>query len=117
MMSVTRCGCTAGRFPLCCGATAPSRNNLSHANKRRDAALAEGLFWTVLDTAHKPASIQHPESHFGSLWEDGEFISELEGAGKNSDLTRWSSFTDVGGFNKEMLQRLDAFFETWLNPT
>ena len=29
-------------------ATAPSRNNLSHANKRRDAALAERLFWTVL---------------------------------------------------------------------
>jgi Domain of unknown function (DUF4372) len=26
------------------GATAPSRNNLSHANQRRDAALAERLF-------------------------------------------------------------------------
>ena len=24
-----------------------------------------------------------------------EFISEFEGAGKNSDLTRWGSFTDV----------------------
>src|SRR5271157_1580329 len=31
------------------GATVPSRNNLSHANKRRDAALAERLFWAVLD--------------------------------------------------------------------
>jgi hypothetical protein len=31
------------------GASAPSRNNLSHANKRRDAALAEGLFWAVLE--------------------------------------------------------------------
>src|SRR6266436_9708889 len=31
------------------GATPPSRNNLSHANKRRDAGLAEGLFWAVLD--------------------------------------------------------------------
>ena len=30
------------------GATPPSRNNLSHANKRRDAAFAEGLFWAVL---------------------------------------------------------------------
>jgi hypothetical protein len=29
------------------GAAAPSRNNLSHANKRRDAALAEQLFWAV----------------------------------------------------------------------
>src|ERR1700738_3719746 len=35
------------------GATAPSRNNLSHAKKRRDAALAERLFWTVLDHLQK----------------------------------------------------------------
>ena len=35
------------------GATPPSRNNLSHANKRRDAALAERLFWTVLDHLQK----------------------------------------------------------------
>ncbi len=30
------------------GATPPSRNNLSHANKTRDAALAEAVFWQVL---------------------------------------------------------------------
>ena len=30
-------------------ATPPSRNNLSHANKERDASLAEKLFWSVLD--------------------------------------------------------------------
>ena len=36
------------------GATPPSRNNLSHANKRRDAALAERLFWAVLDHLQKP---------------------------------------------------------------
>lgn len=30
------------------GATPPSRNNLSHANKERDASLAEKLFWAVL---------------------------------------------------------------------
>ena len=29
------------------GATAPSRNNLSHANKVRDAVMAEKLFWEV----------------------------------------------------------------------
>ena len=45
-----------------------------------------------------------------------EFITEFEGTGKNADLTRWSSFTDVRGIDKEMLQRLDAFFEKWLNP-
>jgi len=31
------------------GATPPSRNNLSHANKRRPAVLAEKLFWSVLE--------------------------------------------------------------------
>ena len=30
------------------GATPPTRNNLSHANKHRDASLAEQLFWSVL---------------------------------------------------------------------
>jgi hypothetical protein len=35
------------------GATPPSRNNLSHANKHRDAALAERLFWAVLDHLQK----------------------------------------------------------------
>lgn len=30
------------------GATPPSRNNLSYANKHRDAALAERLFWAML---------------------------------------------------------------------
>src|SRR4051812_13753585 len=31
------------------GATAPSRNNLSHASRVRDAQLAERLFWNVLE--------------------------------------------------------------------
>jgi hypothetical protein len=31
------------------GATAPSRNNLSHANKVRPAAMAEQLFWAVFE--------------------------------------------------------------------
>ena len=35
------------------GATPPSRNNLSHANKQRDAALAERLFWAVLEHLQK----------------------------------------------------------------
>ena len=30
------------------GAKAPARNTLSHANKSRDAAMAEALFWAVL---------------------------------------------------------------------
>jgi hypothetical protein len=31
------------------GATPPTRNNLSHANKVRDAVLGEKLFWSVFD--------------------------------------------------------------------
>ena len=31
------------------GATAPSRNNLSHANRKRDPAMAEQLFWHMLE--------------------------------------------------------------------
>jgi hypothetical protein len=31
------------------GATPPTRNNLSHANKVRDAAMGEQLFWAVLE--------------------------------------------------------------------
>jgi DDE family transposase/uncharacterized protein DUF4372 len=39
----------AGPLSAIRGATAPSRNNLSYANKNRDAALAEKLFWECLN--------------------------------------------------------------------
>src|SRR5258707_7693092 len=42
-------GLHSGPLSALRGAPGPSRNNLSHANKRRDAALAERLFWAVLD--------------------------------------------------------------------
>jgi Domain of unknown function (DUF4372)/Transposase DDE domain len=42
------------------GATPPSRNGLSHANKRRDATMAERLFWQTL------AHLQHLQPHFAS---------------------------------------------------
>ena len=35
------------------GATPPSRNNLSHANKIRPAAMAEDLYWTMLGHLQK----------------------------------------------------------------
>jgi DDE family transposase/uncharacterized protein DUF4372 len=38
----------AGPLSAVRGATPPSRNNLSHANKRRSAQLGEKLFWAVL---------------------------------------------------------------------
>lgn len=39
----------AGKLFTIRSATAPSRNGLSHANRHRDAAMAEELFWSVLD--------------------------------------------------------------------
>ena len=45
-----------------------------------------------------------------------EFIVEIEGAPKNCDVTRWSRFTDIKDIKREMLKRLEAHFEKWLNP-
>ncbi|HYY30618.1 MAG TPA: bifunctional nuclease family protein [Chthoniobacterales bacterium] len=45
-----------------------------------------------------------------------EFIVEFEGAPKNCDVTRWGQFTDIKDIKKEMLKRLEAHFEKWLDP-
>lgn len=45
-----------------------------------------------------------------------EFIIEFEGAEPDIDVTRWSQFADVRRIQSEMLERLDAHFEEWLNP-
>jgi hypothetical protein len=42
------------------GATAPSKNALSHANRERDAGMAEVLFWKMLE------ELQRIAPHFGS---------------------------------------------------
>ena len=39
----------SGKLVAVRGATPPSRNNLSHANKKRSAAMAEQLFWQTLE--------------------------------------------------------------------
>jgi len=45
-----------------------------------------------------------------------EFIAEFEGTGKTRDITRWSQFSDSKENKDEMLARLDAHFDGWLNP-
>ena len=45
-----------------------------------------------------------------------EFIHELEGSGKDRDITKWSRFTDASHAQAEMLERLDEDFAKWLNP-
>ena len=42
-------GLHSGALSALRGAKAPSRNGLSHANKARPAAMAEKLFWSVLE--------------------------------------------------------------------
>jgi hypothetical protein len=44
-----------------------------------------------------------------------EFIVEIEGTAKNCDVTRWRRFTDIKDIKIEMLKRLEAHFEKWLN--
>ncbi len=45
-----------------------------------------------------------------------EFITEIEGTGKNHDVAKWGQFADASWKNNEMLKWLDAEFEKWLNP-
>lgn len=42
-------GLRSGRLSAIRGATAPKRNTLSHANRERNPAMAEKLFWQTLD--------------------------------------------------------------------
>jgi hypothetical protein len=49
----------AGPLSALRGATPPSKNALSHANRERDAAMAETLFWKMLD------HLQGIAPHFG----------------------------------------------------
>ena len=55
------------------------------------------------------------EKHPDKLALVEEFIVELEGFGKNLDLTRWSQFTDIKDIRTEMFKRLDSYFNQWLN--
>jgi len=45
-----------------------------------------------------------------------EFICEFEGAGKKQEIERWSQLSDMRDIKEEVLKRLDAAFEKWLNP-
>ena len=53
-----------GRLVAVRGAIPPSRNNLSHANKKRPAVLAERLFWETLDHLQR----RSPRFAAGGLW-------------------------------------------------
>jgi len=45
-----------------------------------------------------------------------EYILEIEGSGKDGDVTKWGQFTDASRIQDVMLRRLDDDFEKWLNP-
>jgi hypothetical protein len=56
------------------------------------------------------------EKHGDKLPLVEEFIVEVEGTGKNQDITSWSQFTDIKHVKEEMFNRLDVEFEKWLYP-
>ena len=56
------------------------------------------------------------ENHQHQLALVEEYIVEIEGTGKNHDVGKWGQFADASWKNDEMLRRLDAAFEKWLNP-
>lgn len=56
------------------------------------------------------------EQHAKNLALVEEFIAEIEGTGKNQDTTKWNQFTDLKRSTTEMLQRVDAAFDAWMNP-
>jgi response regulator RpfG family c-di-GMP phosphodiesterase len=56
------------------------------------------------------------ENHMRQLGLVEEFIQEIEGTGKNHDVGKWGQYADASWKNDEMLKRLDAAFEKWLNP-
>jgi hypothetical protein len=56
------------------------------------------------------------ENHGGGDSLVEEFIAEIEGSGSGADPTAWGRFTDLKRSRSEMLSRLDAAYEKWLNP-
>jgi len=44
------------------------------------------------------------------------FIVEIEGTRKNQDIKHWGRFRDMKDIQEQMLERVDAEFERWLNP-
>ncbi|HEX4083874.1 MAG TPA: hypothetical protein VHY22_03100 [Chthoniobacteraceae bacterium] len=54
------------------------------------------------------------EKHRDNLGLVNEFITEIEGAGKDHDLTKWGRFADASWKTDTMLARLDEEFEKWL---
>lgn len=56
------------------------------------------------------------QQHMDKLVLVEEFIHELEGLGKERDVTKWGQFSDASHIESEMLARLDEHFDGWLNP-
>jgi len=61
------------------GATAPSRNNLAHANKQRDSQLGQLLFWEVLKHLEQSCpTFGRGQRHRGAGWRFGRTIHALD---------------------------------------
>lgn len=61
------------------GARAPSRNNLSHANKCRDSRMGQMLFWNVLEHLQKACpGFGSGQRHSGRAWRFGRTIHAVD---------------------------------------
>ena len=56
------------------------------------------------------------EKHRDKLVLVEEFVHDVEGSGKERDITKWGRFADASQIQYEMLKRLDEHFDQWLNP-
>jgi hypothetical protein len=56
------------------------------------------------------------QKHIDKLVLVEEFIHELEGSGRERDISKWRQFADASHIGAEMLNRLDEHFDNWLNP-
>jgi len=56
------------------------------------------------------------DKHMDKLVLVEEFVHEIEGSGKERDITKWGQFTDASRIQEQTFQRLDEHFEAWLNP-
>lgn len=55
------------------------------------------------------------ESHANQRELVEEYILEIEGPEHAVDPTQWNQFVDIKRSRAEMLQRLEAAFQQWLN--
>jgi hypothetical protein len=100
---------------------AAARSTLAHVPTTSSAVEKFGAQYAIRNQEPAETNGGHWQAASPKKYRDQrglveEFILEFEGDRKNCDVTRWDRFTDIKDITKEMLKRLEAHFEKWLNP-